>query len=97
MNAMNDPWAVLGLTADATDAELRVRYVELTKQHPPDRDPQRFEQIRAAYDAARDRQAQLEERAFGPPPLDDLDQLAELLGKQARIPVGLDAWLEALQ
>ena len=50
-----DPYAVLGVTADASDAELRRAYRELVKRHHPDHNggsaesAARFEQIQAAW------------------------------------------------
>ncbi len=32
-----DPWAVLGVTADTTEAEIRAAYLQLVKEHHPDR------------------------------------------------------------
>lgn len=49
-----DPFQVLGLPPDAGETEVRSRYLELVKQFPPDREPQRFREIRAAYEAAKD-------------------------------------------
>ncbi len=51
---MNDPYETLGLTTDAGEAEIRRRYLELVRQFPPDRAPERFTAIHAAYEALRD-------------------------------------------
>ncbi len=32
-----DPWAVLGVSAEASDSEIRAAYLKLVKQHHPDR------------------------------------------------------------
>lgn len=50
----SDPFQLLGLPADASEAEIRARYLELVKQFSPDREPEKFREIRAAYEAARD-------------------------------------------
>ncbi len=50
----SDPFAVLGLPREAGETEVRARYLELVKQFPPDREPDRFREIRAAYEAAKD-------------------------------------------
>ena len=52
--ASNDPFQTLGLSADASEAEVRARYLQLVKQFSPDREPEKFREIRAAYEAARD-------------------------------------------
>jgi len=50
----NDPFAILGTSRYAEDAEIRARYLELVRQYPPDTEPDRFREIRSAYEAARD-------------------------------------------
>jgi hypothetical protein len=50
----NDPLAVLGLPRHASETDVRARYLELVREHPPERDPSRFQQIHAAYQAASD-------------------------------------------
>ncbi len=49
-----DPFQVLGVAQDATESEIRTRYLDLVKKFPPDRDPDQFRKIQAAYEAARD-------------------------------------------
>ena len=61
---MIDPYAELGVADDADDAAIRSRYLELVKQFPPDRDPEKFKAIRAAFDALKDRETRLKRRLF---------------------------------
>jgi len=49
-----DPFKFLGLPEDASAESVRSRYLELVKKFPPDREPDKFRQLQAAYDAARD-------------------------------------------
>ncbi len=49
-----NPFAVLGVADDANEATIRARYLELVKEFPPDREPDRFREIQAAYKAASD-------------------------------------------
>lgn len=45
-----NPWRILGIDAEGADARsIKRAYARLIKQHRPDRDPQRFQQIHAAY------------------------------------------------
>lgn len=44
---MNDPYVQLGLSPSADETEIRRRYLELVRQFPPDRAPERFAEIRA--------------------------------------------------
>ena len=52
----DDPYRVLGVQKDATDAEIKRTYRKLARQHHPDRNPddeaaeERFKAIQAAYD-----------------------------------------------
>src|SRR6266511_2733063 len=57
---MSDPYDVLGLPRHAGEEEIRRRYLELVRESPPDRDPERFAAVRAAYDAVRDPVRRLE-------------------------------------
>lgn len=49
-----DPFRVLGVPREASEEEIRSRYLQLVKQFPPEREPERFREIRAAYETARD-------------------------------------------
>jgi curved DNA-binding protein CbpA len=88
---MTNPYEVLGLPPNADEAALRGRYLELVRQHPPDRSPARFAEIRAAYDELRNPANRLERLIFLPSEDSLRDVLASfrtrLLG--ARIPVDL--------
>ncbi len=57
---MLDPFTVLGVTEDADDAEIRRRYLALVREFPPDRAPERFQELRAAYEAVGDERKRLE-------------------------------------
>jgi len=59
---MSDPYEQLGLPAGADDAMIRRRYLELVRQYSPDQAPERFAEIRAAYDALRDPAKRVEAR-----------------------------------
>jgi curved DNA-binding protein CbpA len=62
---MNDPYRVLELTPDAGESEIRQRYLELVRAFPPDREPERFAAIHAAYAALRDPANRVKEQLFG--------------------------------
>ena len=49
-----DPYAVLGVTRSATPAEIKQAYFALVRAHPPEREPETFKRIRAAYERLRD-------------------------------------------
>lgn len=91
---MNDPYEVLGLACDADEVSIRGRYLELVRKFPPDRDPERFVAIRAAYDEVRDPARRLESRIFDADTTDSLDALAaDLRSRLAGTRLPLDALL----
>src|SRR6202171_3391534 len=57
---MNDPFTVLGVGEDAGDDQIKQRYLALVRAFPPDREPERFQAYRAAYEALRDQRRRLE-------------------------------------
>jgi curved DNA-binding protein CbpA len=48
---MTDPYRQLGVPESADDAAIRAAYLAAIRACPPERDRQRFEQVRAAYEA----------------------------------------------
>jgi len=50
----SDPYAVLGLTRDATADQVKQSYFTLVRSHPPERDAAAFKRIRGAYERLRD-------------------------------------------
>lgn len=91
----DDPFAVLGISSDATADELRARYRELVRRHPPDHDPAAFERIRDAYAAATDPHRRAKDRLFGPPPAQDLAEIAAAIHRR-RPPISVDVWCREL-
>lgn len=86
---MHDPYEVLGLDGASDEAAIRQRYLELVRQHPPERDAERFAQIREAYDALRDPVRRMNARLFEVRTHDSFDAIhAEALKRlrSARIP-----------
>ncbi len=62
---MLTPYLILGLEPDATQEEIRARYLQLVKQHPPSRSPRHFEQISAAYERIKDERLRIRELIYG--------------------------------
>ncbi len=86
---MVDPYDTLGLSPQAEEKEIRDRYLELVRQFPPDRAPERFASIRAAYDQLRDPAVRLRSLLFGVGKEDSIPGLiAEVQShlRSARIP-----------
>lgn len=61
---MQNEFTILGLDRDANEADIRRRYLELVRQFPPEREPQKAAEIRAAYDALRDPVVRLQKQLF---------------------------------
>ncbi len=70
-----DPFAVLGVAAQADDQEIRTAYRLAVRQHPPEHDPAGFKRIRQAYEAVRDPDARAAFVLFGGLQLPDLPPL----------------------
>ncbi|MFO0843521.1 MAG: J domain-containing protein [Gemmataceae bacterium] len=77
---MKDPYQVLGLPGDADDETIRRRYLELVKRHPPGQDPERFAEVRRAYEQLRDLATRVRHRLFEiAPENDSIEKIAEEL------------------
>lgn len=87
---------LLGVSAEAGEAEVRAAYLEQVKQHPPDRDPELFERIRDAYDQLRDPRVRARQVLHAADPAMPLMNL--LAGtRPVRQFVGPQIWLDALK
>ena len=67
---VSDPYVVLGLERGASQAQVRQAYFALVREHPPEKDPQTFKTIRAAYEQLGTAEMQAETDLFllQPPP-----------------------------
>lgn len=61
---MESPYQTLQLSHDSDEESIRRRYLELIRQFPPEREPERFAEIRAAYEQIRDPLIAMEHRLF---------------------------------
>jgi curved DNA-binding protein CbpA len=87
---------VLGVSPDATLEQVRAAYLEKVRQHPPDRDPEQFEQIRDAYSRLRDPRSRVQQVFEGPDPR---MPLVDLLGDtpQRRRFAPMAVWMAVLK
>ncbi|MCU0834113.1 MAG: molecular chaperone DnaJ [Chromatiaceae bacterium] len=83
---MSDPYLVLGVADDADDAGIHAAYLTGIKRWPPDRDPARFEALRAAYESVRTRRDRLAQALFDatPPTVGDILDKAAPVGEPRR-------------
>lgn len=71
---MIDPYAILQVERNAGDEAIRAAYLAAIRQSPPERDRERFENVRAAYESISDERRRLEHDLFdcSQPSIDDL-------------------------
>jgi curved DNA-binding protein CbpA len=81
---VTNPYEILGIAPQANDSEIRNRYLQLVREFPPDRAPERFAQIRGAYDELRDPLVRLEKQVFSTSTQDSLTTLAAELRERIR-------------
>ena len=91
-----DPRQVLGVSADASEAEIREAYLRNVKQYPPDRSPAEFERIRDAYDTLRDPRRRIEDMLNAGDPYAPFTSLLEGVSVK-RLFTRPDHWLEVLK
>ena len=54
MSVKKDPFTVLGIDrSNFKKDDLKSRYLDMVKQYPPEKKPEKYEEIRRAYDAMR--------------------------------------------
>lgn len=91
---MTDPYSVLDVEPDADDETIRRRYLELVKEFPPERHPERFAAVRGAYERLKDLDARVRHRLFEQGRRDGIDELVEELAcRTPRRRYGLKALL----
>src|ERR1700677_4994094 len=73
----DNPYVVLGVSPESDDETIRKRYLDLVRQFSPEQHPQRFAQIRAAYEAVRDLNSRVNYRLFEQGRRDSIEQVIE--------------------
>lgn len=58
-------YLTLGLAPGASDEEIRRSYLQLVKENPPARSPERFRMIASAYEAIKDRRSRVRSAVLG--------------------------------
>lgn len=80
--AAGNPFEILGVAEDADDATIRQAYLRLLRRHPPERDPDGFRRLRAAYEAVRSLQDRTARRLLEKPVLPDVEPLLRALAEE---------------
>ncbi len=94
--AQDAPWAVLGLPSEANEREIRQAYLAAVKAHPPDRDPERFQAIRDAYETLRDPQQRARRTLLAADPDTPLAAAVDT-AEDRRAFTGPNPWLAVLE
>lgn len=95
---MTDPFETLGLPVDASDDDIRRRYLDLVKQYSPERHPEKFAAVRQAYDSLKDLDTRLRYRLFEEGKHESIDSLIEELQcKTPRRRLSLQTLLSVVQ
>ncbi|MCG6862324.1 MAG: molecular chaperone DnaJ [Chromatiaceae bacterium] len=92
---MSDPYLILGLGEDADDKAVETAYLQGIKRFPPERDAQRFETLRWAYETLRTQRDRLGYELFdtSPPEVADFLDRAAPIGEHGRPDAALFAAL----
>ncbi|OQW72705.1 MAG: molecular chaperone DnaJ [Proteobacteria bacterium ST_bin11] len=94
---MNSPYSIIGVSEQATDADIKQAYLQGVKDNPPDRDPARFRQIQDAYAAIKDEDCRLRHALFAMPHIEFDALLAQAFGPpDAGEPMATDDFLKLL-
>jgi curved DNA-binding protein CbpA len=89
---MDDPYLVLNLPRNTDDEAIRRRYLELTRQFSPERYPEKFGAIRAAYESLRDRDTRLRNHLFNTKSSESMENIIEEVAcRSSRRRLSLDA------
>lgn len=94
-NSMLNPFDVLNVDEDASDADVKKAYFQMVRQFTPEKHAERFKQIREAYDLLKDPSHRLEAEVFSftKPSSTPVSEVAELPPIQLDGDVFL-AWLK---
>lgn len=74
---MPNPYRVLGIPLDADDDTVRRSYLRLLHRFPPQREPEAFKRIRAAYETLQDLRSRLRHLLFCPSRGESLEEWIE--------------------
>jgi curved DNA-binding protein CbpA len=66
---MKDPYLILGLleckhNGEVDDAVVKTAYLELLRRYPPEREPDRFQEVRKAYELLETRAKRMQHDLF---------------------------------
>ncbi len=77
-------YLTLGVSPDASDQEIRARYLELVRRYTPEKDPRRFQEISEAFEQTKDLRARLRAAMMGPSEIGDAKEALMRLARASR-------------
>lgn len=93
---MQTPYEILGVAAEASDAEIKQAYLRKVKDNPPDRDQARFQTIHKAYEAIKDRKSRLDYDLFHIAEADFDALLDQALNTTPNLPLTAEQFIKLL-
>jgi len=76
---------ILGLDPDASDEEIRKQYLKLIKRYTPEKNPERFREITAAYEQIKTPRSRIRTKLFGTLYVSDAEEALIFLGRTRRL------------
>jgi len=76
---MQNPFTILNIAETADDDAIKKAYLQQVREHPPERDSERFQAIRTAYEMLKTRRDRLRYRLFQQKKLDPVGLMATAL------------------
>ena len=93
---MEKIFQILEVDINATDAEIKKAYFAKIKEFPPDRNPEKFMEIRQAYDQLKDSVARAELKLTTPKPCNNMVDIIKDEKIEKKF-VGAEQWLKILE
>lgn len=85
-----DPYRLLGVAETARDAEIRAAYLARVREFSPEKDPERFDAIRKAYESIATLSARIDTALFDTTPPTP-DEVFEAMAPPVPCPLSFDA------
>ncbi len=93
---MDSAYKILDVAMTADDAEIKLAYLRLVKDNPPDRDQQKFQAIHAAYSAIKDHKSRVTYALFTLPDMSADTLIDRALATEKNIPINTDLLTQLL-
>ncbi len=86
---MKTPFEILGIAEDADDRQIKKAYLEAVRRYPPERYPEQFQRVRAAFEQIATEKARVGYMLFDTT-LPEPEEIVDRLLRQRRLrPVAL--------